>query len=425
MDYFYDPVDNTYWLYNKELNEWQVWNQSFNKYTKTTIKPDLNRLQQIETTNQGAVVQENKVATSTTGDIEKDIANMADSPFTPVESTNTVIIDILPKGTKKDSFVASQGKKSVSDAKDLVTKWYYTDDPKYQDVVKATGTSDLNANVSIWNRAVDVASITGNEAFRVLNDKKFKKSVSGTAGPTTQVQVSLTSPQDAKLLLDKYFKDFGIPQPPSEEDYNNFVNELNTFERDNATQTRYVTGAGRTVATTTGGVSNEDRERIALQYAVKRLPGDLSKAGGVIGSNLNTLRQLTNAYGVSLDDATLKQYAIDGVTSKSALEDARNRIKGIAKATYRGLASYIDEGLTVEDIASQYKSLKAQLLELNPASINLKDSDIYSAISANQLPSLYDFGVSLRKNPQWQYTQNARQQASKYALTVLSDFGLV
>jgi len=38
---------------------------------------------------------------------------------------------------------------------------------------------------------------------------------------------------------------------------------------------------------------------------------------------------------------------------------------------------------------------------------------------------LYQFEMGLRKNPQWQYTNNARSEASSYALSVLQDFGIV
>jgi hypothetical protein len=37
--------------------------------------------------------------------------------------------------------------------------------------------------------------------------------------------------------------------------------------------------------------------------------------------------------------------------------------------------------------------------------------------------SIYDFQRTLRKDPRWQYTDNARQEGSDSVLKVLRDFG--
>ena len=45
------------------------------------------------------------------------------------------------------------------------------------------------------------------------------------------------------------------------------------------------------------------------------------------------------------------------------------------------------------------------------------------AISDKGETNLYDFQRMLRKDSRWQYTQNARQEASDITLNVLRDFG--
>jgi hypothetical protein len=45
------------------------------------------------------------------------------------------------------------------------------------------------------------------------------------------------------------------------------------------------------------------------------------------------------------------------------------------------------------------------------------------AIGPDKEMSLYDFQRSLRKDPRWQYTDQARQSVSEAALGVLRDFG--
>jgi hypothetical protein len=41
------------------------------------------------------------------------------------------------------------------------------------------------------------------------------------------------------------------------------------------------------------------------------------------------------------------------------------------------------------------------------------------------IKSIYDFEKDLRNDTRWQYTNNAREQASSIATTVLKDFGFM
>jgi len=65
----------------------------------------------------------------------------------------------------------------------------------------------------------------------------------------------------------------------------------------------------------------------------------------------------------------------------------------------------------------------ASVLEVAPDSINLNDATLRSAIGPEKEMSIYDFQRTLRKDSRWQYTDNARQEASDSVLKVLKDFG--
>jgi hypothetical protein len=65
----------------------------------------------------------------------------------------------------------------------------------------------------------------------------------------------------------------------------------------------------------------------------------------------------------------------------------------------------------------------ASVLEIAPDSISLDDKTLRTAIGPEKEMSLYDFQRSLRKDPRWQYTDNARQESSTAVLGVLRDFG--
>jgi hypothetical protein len=65
----------------------------------------------------------------------------------------------------------------------------------------------------------------------------------------------------------------------------------------------------------------------------------------------------------------------------------------------------------------------ASILEVAPDSIGLDDKTLRMAIGPEKEISLYDFQRVLRKDPRWQYTDNARAESSDSVLKVLKDFG--
>ena len=66
---------------------------------------------------------------------------------------------------------------------------------------------------------------------------------------------------------------------------------------------------------------------------------------------------------------------------------------------------------------------KQSVLEVAPDSISLDDKTLRSAIGPEKEMSLYDFQRTLRKDPRWQYTNNAREESSDAVLGVLRNFG--
>ena len=87
------------------------------------------------------------------------------------------------------------------------------------------------------------------------------------------------------------------------------------------------------------------------------------------------------------------------------------------------VSSLVDQGVDLETIYSPYRRQMATLLEVDDDAINLDDPLLRSAIGPDREMSLYDFKRAVRKDPRWQYTDNARQEVSDVALQVLRDFG--
>ncbi len=157
-------------------------------------------------------------------------------------------------------------------------------------------------------------------------------------------------------------------------------------------------------------------------WRVGKTPLQIQTDLGYVGTNLASLRKLAADYNVALSDADVRKFAVSGLTDKNALEATKLKIQNTAKVRYQNLGQYIDQGLTVRDIASQYINKMANVLEVNPDTIKLDDRYIETALST--LPNFNDFNKMLRNSPQWEYTTNAREEAAGYANKILQDFGL-
>jgi len=241
-----------------------------------------------------------------------------------------------------------------------------------------------------------------------------------TTGGTTSTATVTDKNRAAQELLDtaKDYLGSDLANQLSKADVKSYVNELNSLERKRPTISR----PGQTVA---GGLTANEKEQLALKYIGKYVTAEgIKNAGGTLGSNYRTVSALAGNNGVNLDKAALRGLVLESVTSANGLENVKTKINNLAQVKYRALTPYLNQGLTVKDIASEYISRKAQLLELNPTAIRIDtDPDIQSALSGDALVPLYQFEKSLRQNPLWAKTNNAREEAFNYVNTILQDFG--
>lgn len=83
----------------------------------------------------------------------------------------------------------------------------------------------------------------------------------------------------------------------------------------------------------------------------------------------------------------------------------------------------MQSGTDLSSIVRPYKDIMYSTLEINPDTIQLSDPRLTQALSGEKEMTLSDFQRSLRKDPTWQYTNNARQEAASVATRVLRDFG--
>lgn len=161
---------------------------------------------------------------------------------------------------------------------------------------------------------------------------------------------------------------------------------------------------------------------------IDELSGKVGAAGamGETADALGKLRSIARANGFNFD----KDFALqaDGwlqqIAKGKPIEDFARVIRAQAKLGLpEKVGALLEEGLDLANVFAPYRNAMASLLEVSPDSIKLDDPLLRSAYGQDKEMSVYDFKRAIRKDPRWQYTDNAREEVSNVALQVLRDFG--
>lgn len=152
--------------------------------------------------------------------------------------------------------------------------------------------------------------------------------------------------------------------------------------------------------------------------------------GGAAGDTEDDLRTTAEKMGQRMSNDTLKSWVRSISRGDSTLQDFDAHMRARAEAQYPGYTDQIRRGLTVKDVADPYIETVAKTLELNPANIDIFDPHVQRALTQNRADngkpnefSMADFELSLRQDPRWAKTSNARDQMSSVANKVLQDWG--
>ena len=141
------------------------------------------------------------------------------------------------------------------------------------------------------------------------------------------------------------------------------------------------------------------------------------------------MRQHMQDRGISWSTKGIKNAVSRMVTGGSTIQDALSKMNEQAKGKYAHLAARIDAGETVYDIAQPYLQEYAEILEVNPDALTLKNHLIKNALDVRQKDGTHrtatigEFGDQLRKTTSWRKTDNAREAAATTARQLGQFFG--
>jgi hypothetical protein len=173
----------------------------------------------------------------------------------------------------------------------------------------------------------------------------------------------------------------------------------------------------------------ENTPAIIQQQIRSRLKYSSGQAlGGAAGQSLAALKSTAAANGLDLDKnfGTQIQTWLQNIDQGESVETYKQIIRGTAKLGLPDkVGSLLDLGVDLDTVYQPYKNIMYQVLEISPETINVNDATLRKAIGPDKEMSLYEWQDYLKKDPRWQYTNNAKDAAYSGAETVLKDFGMI
>ena len=233
------------------------------------------------------------------------------------------------------------------------------------------------------------------------------RGLGGAGGP--DIFASISDPTQAASIITSVFKS-ELDRDPTAAELAKYTKRLQSAERRNPFKT--VNGIR------TGGL---DKAQFIVGE-LQKLPEYLTKKSDARSLNIQTLQSTARANGINLSPQQLEEYALDIQNGKN-INVIKNDIRttaGLGRPD--NIKKLLAEGTDLETVYAPYKKTMATLLELDPNSIDLNDITLQTAIGDKELP-IYEFRKLLKKDPRWQYTNNAREEVSNKVLRVLRDFG--
>lgn len=256
---------------------------------------------------------------------------------------------------------------------------------------------------------------------------------SGTAStqPSIREDIQIWDPTKAAgVIQDLTTKLLGREATADEVAY--LANKLTAAQKKAATKTQYVTKNGKVTATVTGGL-DEEQFLIDLIQKDKKFAEELgaikAKKETALASEAESTRQnlmkTALANGITLNADQIANFE-QRLKAGENIDAIKNTIRETAALGMPDqVKKLVASGVDLSTVYSPYKSILAQTLEINPNDITLDDPTLRMAIGPDKEMSLYEYQRALRKDNRWQYTNQARSEASDVAKTVLKDFGFM
>jgi len=239
----------------------------------------------------------------------------------------------------------------------------------------------------------------------------------GVAGTTKKTSIS--APTEAAASIQTVFKSV-LGRDATAKEIKALTTRINAEEKKNPLKT---TTDSKGNVTYTGGLDVGQ----FLTDIVKALPEFSTKkeaAGKGIESQILETAMDNNVSATPEQIKTWVKRVQDGEDVRTIQTEIRNTASlGYSDQIKKLMAA----GTDLATVLSPYKTAMATTLGINPATISLNDPTLNMAIAnpEGKEISLFEYQTRLRKDPRWQFTDQARSEAADVAQKVLKDFGFM
>jgi hypothetical protein len=302
-------------------------------------------------------------------------------------------------------------------------------DGKYSAELKSAYIKALSDNLI---RSQDFNQTIPFEQFLVLAEKEGTyKGQEGEGGSNYDPYgtLSVWDKTKTKSELTALFDNLGIDRDPTPKEVDEIYAKLNKKQKEQkATVTKFKVINGVRTAITSPGF-NQGEFVTNLVKGTQEYKDIVDKKKKQEESktlvSAQTLKGVADRNGINLSPEQLDAFALR-VKKGEDITLVQNDIRKLAAIGQPdNVKKLIDSGVDLSTIYSPYKEALAQTLEINPNGITLNDPALRMAIGPDKEMSLYEYQKALRQDQRWQYTDQARSEASDIATKVLRDFGFM
>jgi len=238
----------------------------------------------------------------------------------------------------------------------------------------------------------------------------------GTGGGALTPYTTISSESQAKSAINQIFQsELGRDATPAE--IKKLYPELIKAQAANPSKQKIVNGVRQTITGLDTGQWITEKAQALPEFKTKKA----EKAGGTKEDIIASL----NANGLPVDDMQITEW-VKQVENGGSLDAIKRGIRQVAAIGQpESIKKMIAEGTDLATVYAPYKAAMAGALEIPISSIKLDDPTLRMAIGPDKEMSIYDFQKALRQDQRWQYTDQARSEASDVATKVLRDFGFM
>lgn len=153
--------------------------------------------------------------------------------------------------------------------------------------------------------------------------------------------------------------------------------------------------------------------------------------GGSVGSSINDIRSYARSFGMGYSDSDYKRWSEDIFAQRTTAADIQAKIRQDAASMYPAYSDALLNGESIDSIGSAYKSSYATVMEKDPDAIDWNKTPVLKKAlqyTVNGKPAImpnWMFEQELRKEPEWQFTNNARDSVYNAVYQVKYDMGLI